>query len=446
MVPVSAPLDEIAAGIERATPRILWTIDRHEDRCVPAQRVNLGVGRLKVTPDLGCRIVGRVTRGPIRLSGAGDRLLIAMPVNAVIGVRDIAGIAGETATGSAIVHATARLSIVGDWRTTASVDIGYDWRDPPGIELLGRRITFVSRADEKLKGVIARLEQDLPRELSKLHLRQRLDGAWRRGFTTLALNRDNPPAWMRITPRRLGFGGYRVVGRELRLTLAADALTETFVGDRPAPPTPVPLPPPSRTSGKPGLRFYIPVLADYRQLEPVVQRELRELAARGIVLKGIGPVDAQFGRVTIYATAGNRIAVGVQATVTPRRRAIGTTKGEIWLSALPYNLPGSQLIRARDVTFATRTDSQVVNLLVALFDNDAVRASVAQALRHDFAPHYARVLAKARAAIGARQEGDFLLSADITSVTNGQVRATAAGLFMPLRVEGEARIAYRPRR
>lgn len=446
VVPVSAQLDELTAGIERVTPRNLWTIDRHEDRCVPAQRVNLGIGKLKVTPDLGCRIVGQVTRGRITIGGAGDRLLITMPVRAAIGVRDLAGVAGKTATGAATVHAVARLSIVGDWRTTAKVDIDYDWREPPGIDLLGRRVTFVSRADEKLKGIIAGLERDLPRELAKLQFRDRLDGVWRRAFTTIELNRHNPQAWMRITPRRLGFGGYRVVGRELQLTLAADALTETFIGDRPADTPPTPLPPPSPMLGKPGLRFYIPVLADYRQLEPVVQRELRELAAKGIVLKGIGPVDAQFGRVTIYATTGNRLAVGVQAKVKARNGVLGSTKGEIWLSALPYNLPGSQFIRARDVTFATRTDSEVVNLLVALFDNPGVQTSVAQALQHDFAPDYVRVLAKAKAAIGSRREGDFLLSAEVTKVTNGQVQPTAAGLFMPIQAEGEARIAYRPRR
>lgn len=445
VVPVVAQLDQLAAGINRATPRTLWTIDRREPRCVAAQRVNLGIGRVKVTPDIGCRITGQVTRGPITLSGRGDRLVIEMPVRATIAAREVAGVAGTTATGTASVRAVARLGVGGDWQPTAKVDIDYDWREPPGIDLVGQRITFASRADQKLREVIGQLERDLPKELAELRLRQRLTGVWREAFTAIELSRDNPPAWLRVTPRRLGFGGYQVVGRELRLTLAAEALTETFVGDRPADPTPTPLPPPSRVRERPGLRFFVPVLADYRQLEPVVQRELRELAARGIRLRGIGAVDAEFGEVTIYATTGNRLAVGVKAKVKARTSPLASTAGEVWLSALPYNAPGSQVVLARDVRFATRTDSNVVNLLVALFDNEAVRASVAGALRHDFAPDYRKVLGKAEAAIGARREGDFILSAHVARVENGRIRPTAAGLFMPIRAEGEARIAYRPR-
>lgn len=445
VVPVAASLADVARGLERATPRVLWTIDERRPDCVPAQRVDLGIGRVKVSPALGCRIVGQVTRGPLTLGGRGDRLTIAMPVRATLAAEKIGGVAGATATGAATVHAVARLGIAGDWRPDAKVDIAYDWREPPGVTILGQRVSFASRADAKLKGVIAKLERDLPRELAKLELRRRLDAVWRQAFTVVELSRANPPAWMRVTPRRLGFGGYRVEGGELRLTLAAEALTETFVGDRPADAQPTPLPPPGPVPARPGLRFFIPVLADYAQLEPVVERTLRKLAARGIVLKGVGPVDVEFGKATVYATTGGRLAVGVRAKVKARNASFATTSGEAWLSALPYNMPGSQLVRARDVRLATRTDSAAVDLLVRLFDDAGVQASVADALQHDFAPDYAKVLAKAKAAIGERREGDFLLTAQVDEVRNGRIAATGAGLFLPVAASGAARIVYRPR-
>lgn len=439
-VPVVASLDAVEAGLERETPRVVWRIDEHRDRCVAGRRV----AGVKVTPDLGCRIVGEARRGRIRLAGAGERLTIVMPVDARVSVRDLGGVAGETATGSAIVRANARIGIRGDWQPRATLDIGYDWQQEPGLELLGQRVTFTRQAEEKLAGLIAKLERDLPRHLARLDLKKQLEPAWRQAFTTFSISKRNPPAWMRITPQRVGYGGYRVDGRALRLTLSAEALTQTFVGDRPDAPAPTPLPPPAPVAGRPGLRFFIPVLADYRQLEPVVERELRELAARGITLAGIGPVDAQFGKVTIYATDGNRLAVGVKTTVKPRSGALSATKGEVWLTAIPWNAEGSQVVRARDVRFATRTDSAVVNLLVALFENAAVRAGVESALTHDFSGDYAKLLAKAQQALEARREGDFLLSATITRVVNGRIQATADGLFLPVRAEGEAKIEYRP--
>jgi hypothetical protein len=243
----------------------------------------------------------------------------------------------------------------------------------------------------------------------------------------------------------LGVGGYRIVGRQLQLTLAAEALTQTFVGKRPADPTPAPLPPPSRIAGQPGLRFFIPVLADYAQLKPVVLRTLRKLAAKGILLTGVGPVDVDFGKVTVYATTNNRLAVGVTARVVPRDRAFPATSGEAWLTAQPYNDENSQLVRARDVQLAADTDSDAVDLIVSLVDATQVQQAVALALQHDFTPDYQEVLAKAQAAIGARQQGDFFLSTDVSRVSTGRLQVTGAGLFLPVRAEGAARIAYRPR-
>lgn len=445
VVPVSAPLSTLAAELNAKTPTRLWQIDKQEPRCVPAKQVKLLGRTLKVTPQLGCRIVGEVVRGPMQLGGHGNVLTITLPIRATISARDVGGIIGqETATGAAIVRATARLSVNPDWSPVAKVDIHYDWTEEPGIDFLGQRIRFADKADEKLKGVIAGLERDLPKELAKLRTRQQLEAAWRKGFTSIQLNRDRPPAWMRIIPRRLGVGGYRIGGGRIELELAAEALTQTFVGDRPADPVPTPLPPAANAIGPKGLRFFIPVLADFRQLEPVVSRALVKLAAKGITLTGIGPVDAKFGKVTIYATDGGRLAVGVQATVKPRNGLLKPTRGEIWLSAVPYNDPGSQVVRVRDMRIAGESDSQAVNILFTLFDDETVQARIRAALTHDFAHDYQKVLVAAQRAIAGHREGDFVLSADVDSVVNGQIKVTGSGLFLPVQVQGRANIRLAP--
>ena len=446
VVPVSAPLADLEAAINRETPTRLWQIDQHQDACVPAKHVNLGIAKVKVVPDLGCRIVGQVIRGPVTLAGSGSTLRLTMPVHATIAAQKVGGVVSKTATGAAVIHATARLSIAGDWRPVAKVTIDYDWSTPPGIDFLGKRIEFVDKADERLKPVIADLERSLPAQLAKLDLRDKLAGAWKQGFTSLQLNRDNPPAWMRITPKRLGFGGYRVTGRTLEMVLAAEAVTETFVGDRPADPAPTPLPPPSPSIGARGLQFFIPVLADYAQLEPVVQRTLRKRAAKGINLKGVGPVDAQFGKVTIYATTGGHLAVGVETRVKAQAHSWAATTGTIWLTAIPYNAPGSQLIRASDVQIASDTNSHVANLLVSLFNDTSVRDSIRDALSHDFVGDYQKVLGSAQKAIDAKREGDFVLSAKVNEVQNGQIKVTGKGLFLPVRAAGAASISYHPAR
>ena len=128
-----------------------------------------------------------------------------------------------------------------------------------------------------------------------------------------------------------------------------------------------------------------------------------------------------------------------------RASSLVTTKGEIWLTAIPYNDPGSQVVRVRDLGIAGQTDSNTVNLLFALFRDTAVLANVRQSLVHDFARDYRKVLGAAQNAIAGHREGDFLLKATVSNVDNGRIAVTGQGLFLPIRADGRARIGYQPR-
>lgn len=446
VVPVTVDLATLETALNGQVPRQLWRIDRQEKACVQAQRVKLLGVRAKVTPDIGCRIVGQVTRGRIRLGGSGDRLVLTLPVNATIAARDVGGVLkGKTATGAAAVRAVVKLSVDRAWQPRAKVDIAYDWTEPPGIDFLGQRIKFVEKADDKLKGVIAGLERTLPQELAKLRARERLAGVWKEGFAVIELNRDKPPAWMRVTPQRLGFGGYRVGAGKVEMLLQAEALTETFVGDRPSDPAPTPLPPPTPRVGERGLRFFVPVIADYAQLEPVVLRTLVRRAAKGITLDKVGAVDAQFGKVTVYPTTGGRLAVGIEASVKARSHpGLTATRGSVWLSGIPYNDAGTQMVRVRDLRIATQTDREAVDLLIQLMLDPQVMEDIRTALSHDFGGDYQRVLAAARKAVAGRRLGDFTLSADVDRVRNGELKVAGQGLFLPVQADGTATIRYAP--
>ncbi|WP_371870757.1 DUF4403 family protein [Sandarakinorhabdus glacialis] len=92
--------------------------------------------------------------------------------------------------------------------------------------------------------LIRKIEADIPRHIDWLHSCARLEAGWKLGFTEVLLNRKNPPVWLRVTPQRLRYEGYRFAGGDVILELAAMANTETFVGNRP------PSVPSSRASAK----------------------------------------------------------------------------------------------------------------------------------------------------------------------------------------------------
>jgi hypothetical protein len=441
-VPLDVNVAVLTRAVEKAVPRTLWSIDQQVDKCVPAQRVKLFKARLKVSPDLGCTVVGTVTRSAIRLRGEGQDIVADVPIRANIAARHVGGfLKGETATGSAMVRARIRLSMTGNWQPRATVRLAYSWTTAPGIDFLGKRITFTDKADEKLAPIVRDLERKLPQEIAKLNIRSKVAGAWAQSFTSLQLNAENPPVWMRITPQKLSYGGYSLSGNRLRLNLGLSALTETFVGPRPADPKPTPLPALGHDARGSKLEFFIPVIADYAQLEPVLQKALDKRSARPFELPGIGPVDAHFENITGYGTTGGKIAVGM--TLSAKARSGGPeTHGLVWLTARPVNEPGSQKVAFKDLAVSGQTDGIGGDLLVKLVQSPAIAETLADSLTQNFAKDFDKLLGKVRRAIVSKRAGDFVIRADITNVRNGELKAAGQGVYLPVWASGTARVEY----
>lgn len=464
LLPVRLKLSTLETMINRSVPDTLFEIDRPEKKCVPGQRITVcpvpkrecvdgkckmvgckfGLYRTKVTPDFACRIVGTVVRGPIRLSGQGNRVLLTMPVSATLGARKVAGVLKETADAKAELRALVGIDVDRNWQPVARVELDHRWQEPPGVEFLGKRINLVSKADPALKNLLADIERRVQADVAKMPFRAGVERGWRAGFAVIELNRKNPPVFMKVTPRQLGFGGMRVNRRDVELRIGLVAETATFVGNAPAADPPTPLPAPASQLPETGLAFSIAVLADYQVLVPVLNRALAKLARKGILLPGLGWVDASFASVEIYPTAGGRLAIGIATTAHLRRSAFRPTKGTIWLTGRVMNMPGSQRIEVEDLRISGLTDRDSVNLLIRLFQDPEVLAALAQELRHDFAGDYARVLTAARKAIAERRFGQFVMRADPSEVVNGKVLVTGQGLFMPVTVRGTASLSFEP--
>ena len=438
--PIQVPLSELERALDRAIPTTLWQIDQREDRCVAPARIR-GVA---VTPRLSCRIVGEVTRGPIRLGGRGADIRLRMPVSATVSAREVARILNETATASADVEAVVRLTMGNDWNPRGTVQIAVDWKEPPGINFLGIRIGFASRADPKLQKLIADLERQLPAELAKLGVRRQVEKIWADGFTTIELNRHNPAAWMRVTPQQLGFGGYDVQGRQISARINLQARTETFLAEeRPAPLAATPLPPPATIAAGQGFHFRIPVVAHYEELVPVLEKALNKLAKKGIDAPVVGRVDVQFGTPVIYTTQNGRLAIGLD--VKASRNGGMETGGMVWLTGHAVNEPNSQLVKVQDLTVYGSGENATGNLLLQVAQAPAVIDLLQDELTQNFSNDFGKLRVKIDKALTDKRIGDFVLNTRIREVRHGVVLAVGQGLFLPVEALGEARLDYRPR-
>ncbi|MBL8651685.1 MAG: DUF4403 family protein [Sphingopyxis sp.] len=444
-VPIDADIGPLKRELERAVPKTLWTIDRREKACVAPQRVKLFGKKVKVTPAIPCTIVGQVTRGPLRLRGEGDEIVVDVPIHAAISARDVGGVLkGETATGAALAHARVRIELTPDWKTRGKARITYGWTRAPGIDFLGKRITFTDEADAKLKPVVAGVEREVNREIAKIDIRKQAADIWRQSFTALELNHDNPPVWMRVTPQRVLYGGYRLDGQRINLNLGIEGITETFVSGRPADPAPTPLPRLAREAPKPHLDVRVPVVADYAQLQPVVDRALAKRAKRPFVLPELGPMDVSFGKSTIYGAPGGRIAVGLAVTARLQSRKGEPTRGQLWMTAIPRNAPGSAEVRFTDIAISGDSDGVGGDLLILLGQNPGFAPLIADALTQNFTRDLGELQGKIRRAVGQRREGAFVIRTDIARFAIGEIKAYGNGLYLPVQMVGGARVDYRP--
>lgn len=446
-VPINASAASLKTALERAVPKTLWTIDKRERACVQPQRVKVLGRKVKVTPPIACTIVGQVTRGPLQLRGEGDEIVVDMPLRATIAARDVGGVLkGETAAGAAMAHARVRIELTPDWRTQGKARITYGWTKEPGIDFLGKRITFTDEADAKLKPVVRDVEREVNREIAKIDIRGQAADIWRQSFTALELNHENPPVWMRVTPQRILYGGYRIDGQRINLNLGLEAITETFVSGRPDDPAPTPLPRLVREAPKPHLDVRVPVIADYAQLQPVVDRALARRSARPFVLPKVGPMMVKFGKSTIYGAEGGRIAVGVDVDAKLEIRSGAPTRGRIWMTAIPVNKPGSAEVHFTDLVINGDTDGVGGDLLILLGRSEGFAPLIAEALTQNFTRDLGELQDKIKRAVNQRREGAFVIRTRIDSFRIGEIKAYGNGLYLPVRMGGGANVDYRPAR
>ncbi|MGF7155275.1 hypothetical protein GGR40_003064 [Novosphingobium gossypii] len=365
-----------------------------------------------------------------------------MPLHAVLHAEDVGGILKrETATADAIAHATIRITLAPDWTPRGKVDIRYEWTNAPHVQFLGQRVDLTEQADRKLAPVIAKLERELPGQLGRLELRKQVEAAWRAAFTTLSLNRDKPPVWMRVKPTELQYGGYDLDGKRLVMRLGVRAVTETFVGKRPGNPAPTPLPAVKPLEAQAGrLALFIPVVADYRELEPVLAKALRKRSAKPFTVPGAGPVRADFHAVDVYGTTGGRIAVGVTFTARDEANRVGATKGTVWMTGVPVNAENSRRITFDQFEVTGTTDMRGGDLILRLANTPGMNATIAGALAQNFENDYNKLLGKIDRAIRNRHENGLTISARITSTRTGRIKAAGRGLYLPVWADGTASI------
>ena len=442
---IEIALGQIRRSLEGELPTHLWSINRPDAQCVGPKQTRI-IGITLKSPTIRCDLTGQVTRGAIALRGRGDELIVTMPIHAEVTASNIAGIVKhETAKAQANVTARVRVSINPDWSAQGRVSIDYNWTQPPTIDLLGQKLTFANQADKRLKKLVRRLERTLEQEIARLDLRSQIEPVWERAFTVQSLNEKDPSVWLRLTPQALSYNGYSASQNSLLVKMRLDASTEVIVGEKPLAPEATTLPD-QRLEAAPDaqLALTIPVIAQYSQLVPVIERALAKRAERVFVVPAMGDRMIEILSVNAYGTTDNRIAVGVEfeAWLPGERR--DSARGVVWLTARPTNATNSRTVRFVDLEYQMETTRFTSNVLLEIAKMQDFSSAIEGALTQNFEDDYDGLLHKVDAEIAQRRLGDFIVTTQIDKVNTGVLMAYGEGLFLPVSANGATEIRYAP--
>ncbi len=450
-LPVTATLDQLQVQLERQVPLTLRELDEDRDACVPATFARVGSARRQVTPAVGCHLAGKITRGPLVVDGAGNVFRVTIPVRIQVTARGLGSLGRhvqETARGELRVVASAVVGVGPDWTPSLKVSTEHDWEKPIGVDILGTRITFASLADPTIEKTLRALEQDLPRQLKALRLREQAADAWRRAHVVVAVG-SAPDAWLRFTPQQVALQQLSIRDRLLGTTINVVGVAETFVGAEPPPVTPTALPPLGRApSGSPAgdgagpatgaFNFSLPVSVDYAVLEAAAEQKLKRGARQTFEVPGTGPVALTVTDVTLFQTDRAGLAIGVSVDA---RGAGGVldTKGTVWFVARLQVDNADKRLVISSLTVASETNNAPIDLLVALSKTPSLNAALREAMAWSFARDLDAAVANANAAIARRPlPGDLWLQGKIDRVTASDVQAGPGGLVTTVLADGHA--------
>lgn len=435
-IPVQLDLQATTQLLNERVPVRIADVDEKRDSCLRVRSVRMS-----------CHLQGHADRGEIALSMAGEELLLHMPVAATLTVRGSGSLGKhlrETAHAEIDAHARIQLEVDEQWQLQVQVIPDFSWRERAHVEVAGLRIDIARQVEPALRKVLQRVGETATTRMAELPLRKVVQTLWDRSGTPLQL-RSEPPVWLQFQPASLGMrlGSTADAGdarrRTLTLNLQASGQTQVLVGAAPAMLQPTALPPPQRDTAPPHLSLLLPVLLDYDWATQALQHWLKVGSAQQIDVPRAGPMEVTVLHATVYPTLGDRLAIGLSLSIR-QPGAWSRTRGQIWLTGDLVVDRQLHTLRVGTLDLAVHSDHPVTHLLLEVAQTPMIRQQLTAALRYDFSRLREHAVQQTREALNRSPAAGVQLQGDIQHASVEEIRVSANGLYVGLKVEGALQV------
>lgn len=360
-----------------------------------------GWGIVKFDVKAGTRYEGVVRRGELSVTGSGNTVVVALPVQVSgnggfrgDGARML-GLQAKNFRAALILRVRLTVDVNSDWTPAIAATPELEWTQSPSVEIVSRAwIDIRNHVDkplrEQLNGMAANIREAIPADIIK----REVGKAWRIYSISMekAVGFD---AWAHIVPTEIGTSGVKIENDHISVGVSLKALTEVSTKASPNAELP-PLPALVRQPAAPGhLSVALPVRADYARIQAAVLAQVRDKAFSADVPGGKAKVVVK--DVDIYPSEDN-IAIGLSFEATLPGRLFDVA-GKVFLTGKPFVENDGTVIRLADVAFARRLDNELWSVASVIFEQE-IKKAVEDAARVDLEPEIAKASEALKAALG----------------------------------------------
>ncbi|MEL6345722.1 MAG: DUF4403 family protein [Myxococcota bacterium] len=308
-------------------------------------------------------------KGAVRVLPRGDRLRFDIPVRvraeAYVPRRngDRGAALGRGGAGLDI-RATVKPTLTRDWKLNTETNLDFQWTDRPTIKIGGFNVDLSAQVDGPLRAQLPVMAKEIDRSMAhSTMLREQIEAVWDMLSSPQKVS-ASPLVVVRFVPRQLFATAPTISGRGVELDVGAVGSVAVDIGER------MPrrgfgerdggrLPPRQDPPDDRITRLAVPLQLSWQGATREARSQLNGMSYDVDLPGGAGRATAELSRIIDVYPSGRRVAIGAAVQVnTPA----GAVQGTVWLLAEPTLDAERQVVRLKNVDFASKTSSGALNV------------------------------------------------------------------------------------
>jgi len=474
-IPVTVNFSAVKQLAENKVPQQLANINQNINACVPKQtakicalpktsckkRLDLPGGGWTciggwyvsgcskwiindVSPQIDCKVRGKVNRGSFEVIGQGNRFVASSLVDFDIDANERGELGAAlrvNASGKAQLMLESDIDISEDWQLVADPNFYYHWDKNPILKVGVIDFDIKKQLNEEINQRKGEFVGELKQAINQISLQDVAQKTWETAHQPFRLTDD---LWLQLAPQQIGFSKpvFNQEQANFSLMFAGNDSHITF-GDKPKSTTVfTPLPPLSKDTQANGVSANLGVKLTFDAIGEHIANRLAQNNVFELEDPLLGQATVTINSIKIHQTSNQALAIGISFDVDAQKNSFDT-QGLIWGTSNAELNKDSRMVRIKNLDYGAATDNKAVNLLIKVLQLPVIKHKIESLLVLDYGDLVEQALS---GAIGQHTEtkiaDNLVASYKIDDANLDDVQVSGDAIVVGIRVNGKLALAY----